>query len=280
MINENKSSYYPEIYPYKKGVYSPYNTLYTIMRNILLIIFILGNLSFSVGQNSNVELLNEYNFYIEKNIEMGKWSKKIYLKNGLPVIEESYWKKELRHRTEFEYDKHNNIKKETETFEINEGKVNNVSDIKLRYDNGLLTHREYNYGLREKYSDFNELGKPKVIERIEESDFKIWPNKELIEYDNQGNITKSTEYSTYEDLNGKTINEIATTYYKYDDKKNVIGINREFEPKQEFPIIITGGPSMYEYEYYRYKYNKNGLWTKKYKTVNGKEYLVALRKYK
>ena len=27
MINENKSSYYPEIYPYKKGVYSPYNTL-------------------------------------------------------------------------------------------------------------------------------------------------------------------------------------------------------------------------------------------------------------
>ena len=254
--------------------------LCTIMRNIMLIIFILGNLSFSVGQNSNVELLNEYNFYIEKNIEMGKWSKKIYLKNGLPVIEESYWKKELRHRTEFEYDKHNNIKKETETFEINEGKVNNVSDIKLRYDNGLLTHREYNYGLREKYSDFNKLGKPKVIERIEESDFKIWPNKELIEYDNQGNITKSTEYSTYEDLNGKTINEIATTYYKYDDKKNVIGINREFEPKQEFPIIITGGPSMYEYEYYRYKYNKNGLWTKKYKTVNGKEYLVALRKYK
>ena len=27
MINENKSSYYPEIYPYKKGVYSPYNKL-------------------------------------------------------------------------------------------------------------------------------------------------------------------------------------------------------------------------------------------------------------
>ena len=30
MINENKSSYYPEIYPYKKGVYSPYNKLATI----------------------------------------------------------------------------------------------------------------------------------------------------------------------------------------------------------------------------------------------------------
>ena len=34
MINENKSSYYPEIYPYKKGVYSPYNKLWAIKMNI------------------------------------------------------------------------------------------------------------------------------------------------------------------------------------------------------------------------------------------------------
>ena len=34
MINENKSSYYPEIYPYKKGVYSPYNPLPTIRLKI------------------------------------------------------------------------------------------------------------------------------------------------------------------------------------------------------------------------------------------------------
>ena len=33
MINENKSSYYPEIYPYKKGVYSPYNKLCVIRKN-------------------------------------------------------------------------------------------------------------------------------------------------------------------------------------------------------------------------------------------------------
>ncbi len=211
---------------------------------------------------------------------MGKWSKKIYLKNGLSVIEESYWKKELRHRTEFEYDEHNNIKKETETFEINEGKVNNVSDIKLKYDNDILTQREYNYGLIEKYSDFNQLGNPKLIERIEESEFKALPYKEFIEYDDNGNVVKITEFSTYEDLNEKTIDEKSTTHYKYDDRNNVIEIHREYEPKQEFPIIITGGPSMYEFEYYRYKYNKNGLWTKKYKTVNGKEYLVAKRKYK
>ena len=253
--------------------------LCTIMRNIMLIIFILGNLSFSVGQNCNVELLNEYNFYIEKNIEMGKWSKKIYLKNGLPEIEESYWKKELRHRTEFEYDEHNNIKKETETFEINESKVNNVSDINLRYDNGLLTQREYNYGLREKYSNFNRCGKPKLIER-EEENLKTLPYIEILAYDKICNVIKSTEFSIYKDLNGKTMREKATTHFKYDKWNNVIGIHREHEPEQDFPIIMTGGPPKYEFEYFRYNYNKNGLWTRKFKTVNGKEYLVAKRKYK
>ena len=43
---------------------------------------------------------------------------------------------------------------------------------------------------------------------------------------------------------------------------------------------MTGGPPKYEFEYFRYNYNENGLWTKKFKTVNGKEYLVAKRKYK
>ena len=108
----------------------------------------------------------------------------------------------------------------------------------------------------------------------------MWPHKELIEYDKKGNVIKSIEFSIYEDLNGKTINKKAITNYKYDDRNNVIEIHREYEPKKEFPISITGGPFLYEYEYFRYKYNINGLWTKKYKTVNGKEYLVAKRKYK
>ena len=81
-------------------------------------------------------------------------------------------------------------------------------------------------------------------------------------------------------MNGKTVNEKATTYYKYDDRNNVIEIHREYLPKQEFPIIMIGGPAKYEFEYFRYKYNKNGLWSKKYKTVNGMEYVVAKRKYK
>ncbi|MGB5419563.1 hypothetical protein, partial [Algibacter sp.] len=113
-----------------------------------------------------------------------------------------------------------------------------------------------------------------------ELEFNAFPYKELIEYNIKGNIIKTIEFSIYEDLKGKTIHEKATTHFKYDKWNNVIEIHREFEPKQEFPIIIIGGPAKYEFEYFRYKYNKNGLWTKKYKTVDAKEILVAKRKYK
>ena len=132
--------------------------------------------------------------------------------------------------------------------------------------------------MTEKYSDFNELGKPKLIERIVESNIKLRPFKELIEYDNNGKIIKKTEFNY--NLNNQEKIEKSTTIFKYDNRNNVIEIHREFEPKQKFPIIMIGGPSKYEFEYFRYIYNKNGLWTKKYKTVNGIENLVAKRKYK
>ena len=250
------------------------------MKNLLasLIALLIFNNSFS--QKSESELLENYEFYVEKNIEMGKWSTKYYLSNGHISAQESLWKNELRSRTEFEYDRFGNIEHEINTFDINEGKINDISILKLEYNDSLLVRKTFDFGMTEKYSDFNELGKPKLIERIEESDLKPWPYKELMEYDKKGNIIKSTEFSTHQDLNGKTVNEKATTYYKYDDRNNVIEIHREYLPKQEFPIIMIGGPAKYEFEYFRYKYNKNGLWTKKYKTVNGMEYLVAKRKYK
>ena len=250
------------------------------MRNIFVFILILGSLNFSVGQNSNIELLKNYEICIEKNIEIGKWSTKFYLSNGLVSIQENYWKNELRSRTEFEHDQYENIKIETQTYDINEGKVNYVSNLKLKYKDTLLIRKEFSFGMTEKYSDFNSLGKPQLIERTDESVFKAFPFKELIEYDKNGNITKSTEFSVYEELNGKTIHQKATTHFKYDIWNNVIEIHREFEPEQEFPIIMIGGPAKHEYEYFRYKYNKIGLWTKKFKTVNGKENLVAKRKYK
>lgn len=221
-----------------------------------------------------------YDYYIEKNIEMGRWWHKYYLKKGLVVTDESYWKNELRSRTEFEYDRFGNLERIIYSYDINKGNTNHISNMKLEYIDSLLVRKEFDFGMIEKYSDFNKLGQPKLIERTEESDFKALSYKELMEYDKNGNVIKLIKFSNYEDLNGNTINEKATTNYKYDDQNNVIEIHREYEPRQEFPIPITGGPFLYEYEYFRYKYNKNGLWTKKYKTVNGKEYLIAKRKYK
>jgi hypothetical protein len=250
------------------------------MKNLLasIITFLIFNNSFA--QKSESELLKNYEFYVEKNIEMGKWSTKFYFSNGLVSAQESYWKNELRSRTEFKYDRFGNVEREINTYDINEGKINDISNLKLEYYDSLLVRKEFDFGMTEKYSDFNELGKPKLIERIEESDFKLRPYKELIEYDKNGNVIKLIQFSIYEDMNGNTVNEKATTNYKYDDRNNVIEIHRKFEPKQNFPIIMIGGPAKYEYEYFRYKYNKNGLWTKKYKTVNEKETLVAKRKYK
>jgi len=248
------------------------------MKNLPLLILILLNFNISFAQKSEAELLKDYDFYLEKNIEMGKWSTKYFLSNGLVTTQENYWNNELRSRTEFEYDKYHNVKQETETYNINDGKVNNVSHIKLKYNDTLLVRKKFDFGMTEKYSDFNKFGKPKMIERIDEHN--AWPHKEIFEYDKKGNIAKSIVFNIYTDLNNETIKEKAITYFKYDKWNNVIEIHREFEPKQEFPIIMTGGPAKYEFEYFRYKYNKNGLWTKKYKTVDGKEILVAKRKYK
>lgn len=125
------------------------------MKNLLSSIIILLILSNSFAQKSESDLLKNYAFYIEKNIEMGKWSTKYYLKNGFVSVQENYWKKELRSRTEFEYDQFGNVKRETRTFDINEGHINDISNIKLEYDGSLLVRKEFDYRITEIYSDFN-----------------------------------------------------------------------------------------------------------------------------
>ncbi len=246
------------------------------MKTLLFFIFTFSTSCFTIAQKKESELLKNYDFYVEKNIEMGKWKTKYHLSDGLVSIQEKYWKNELRSRTEYKYDEFENLKRETETYNINDGKVNNVSRIKLKYNGNLLISRVFDYGMTEKYADFNIHGKPQVIERIDENN--IWPYKETFEYDENGNIIKSIVFSSY--FYGDTANEKATTYFKYDGRNNVVEIRREFEPKQEFPILMVGGPHKYELESFRYIYNDLGLWTKKFKTINGKEYLVAKRKYK
>ncbi len=250
------------------------------MKSQLLFMLILINFNVSFGQKNESEILKDYEFYIEKNVEMGKWKTKYYLSSGLVNIQETYWKNELRSRTEFKYDRYDNVECEIMTYHINEGKINYVSNLNLEYNDSLLISKGFSFDMTEKYFDFNESGKPKLIERNEQTNLQAFPYKEIIEYDKKDNVTKSTELSISVDLNGKTIKEKKTTYFKYDKWNNIIEIYREYEPEQEFPVIMTGGPAKYKYEYFRYKYNKNGLWIKKLKTVNGKENLVAKRKYK
>ncbi len=209
---------------------------------------------------------------------MRHWSDKYYLTNGLIVSSESYWKNELRSRIEYEYDRFGNIEREIETYNINEGDINKVSKINMEYQNELLLSKKFDFGLVENYSDFDEFGNPRLIERSNQ--LEMWPYKEILEYDANGNTTKSIEFSSYSDSNDSIINEKATTYFKYDECNNTVEIRRDFDPKQEFPIIMTGGPAKYEFEYFDYTYNKKGLWTKKYKTVNSRRYLIAKRRYK
>ncbi|WP_222984050.1 hypothetical protein [Flagellimonas meishanensis] len=251
------------------------------MKNLHATILTLLIFGASLAQKNENDLLKNYGSYVEKNIEMGKWSTKFYLTNGLVSVRESYWKNELRSRTEYKYDRFGNVEREINTYDINEGQINDISNLKLEYDDSLLVRKTFDFGTTEKYSDFTELGKPKLIEKKDEVLLKAL-SKEQIEYDDKGNIIKSTEFTDYRDspVSPKPENEKCIITYKYDDRNNVIEINRKYEPKQEFPIAITGGPFLYEYEYFRYKYNKNGLWTKKFKTVDGKEYLIAKRKYK
>ena len=250
------------------------------MKKLLPIIIMLLFFNISFAQKSEKELLSKYNSYIESNVEKEKWKTKYYLSNGLITIQENYYRSELRSRIEFEYDEFGNIERKINNYNINKENENNVSNIKLVYKDSLLIRREYSFGKTEKYSDFNEFGKPKLIETEELVLLKPF-TRELLVYDTLGNIIKSTTSSDYQnsDISPKPENEKSITNYKYDEHNNVIEIHRAFEPKQEFPIQITGGPLLYEYEYFRYEYNKKGLWTKKYKTVNGEEYLVTKRRY-
>ena len=248
---------------------------------VISILILVTSASSSFGQHPeppSKKLLKNYSKYVHKFEPKSCWKYVFEIKSGLVVKQENYCKNKLTYRADFEYDEFDNVKQETETYNINDGEVNNVSETKLEYNDGILIRKEFSYGIIEKYSDFNEYGKPKLVERMDEH--KIWPNKETFEYDENGNVIKSVVYSTYSDLDEDIINEKATTHFKYDKWNNVIEIHREFVPKREFPIIMVGGPAKYEFEYFRYKYDANGLWTKKFKTTDGKEYLVAKRKYK
>lgn len=251
------------------------------MKKILIsIISFIFFINYSFGQypdQPNKILLKEYSSYVHKFELKSCWKYKFKIENGLVVQQENYCNNELRMRTKFEYDDFDNVIIEIYEYDFNDGKTSDTLFFHLTYEKSRLVEEKYGFS-HIKYSNFTHLGKPKLVEYF--SEINIGPYKEILDYDESGNVIKKIEFKTYTDLNDNTINEKATTYFKYDKWNNVVEIHREFEPKQDFPIIMIGGPSKYEFEYFRYQYNKNGLWTKLYKTVNGEEFLIATREYK
>ena len=252
--------------------------------NFIKILFLLlfsSKIHCQVPEIPNKNLVKNYSQFSHKFEPKSCWKYKYKLKNGLIIQQENYCRLKLMSRTRFEYDKHDNLIRTINTFSVDKGKISDSTDIKLKYKNAILIEKKYDFDLIEKYSDFNIFNKPKLIERKDE--FKFHPHKEILEYDTKGNTSKSISFSFDRDLKtGEETLQKEITIYKYDNQNNITEIHRQFEPKQEFPIIIIGGFQLDEIEYYSYKYNKKGLWIKKYRKFKGDSIptLIAKRNFK
>ena len=225
------------------------------------------------------EQLEEYHSYSYKFESESCWKYQFVIVNGLVVKQKNYCVNKLRYEAEFIYDQHGNVVKEVQVLRIQNGNRPDTISYTLKYDGSKLIQKKSDSGLTENYLEFSELNKPRIIERTEISQLSSLSSREVLEYDTRGNIIRSTEISLFQVAQEKATYEKTITSFKYDSHNNVTEIHREFDPKREFPIPITGGPSLYEIEYFRYKYNKKGLWTKKYKTVEGREKLIAKRRF-
>ena len=246
------------------------------MRSYLVLIALIINISILFGQNRDADKLKDYVSYIEENYESGGWSKKCTINDkGLIWIEENYLDKKLRSRYEYYYDRYGNRYKEIQTFDPDDGVVNDEYDYKLVVDyNGVIIQRGSGNFISV-YSDFTELEQAQIVER--EAEYGAFPYKEVYEYNDKGSILKTVFYYNTPDSLIKISKE--TTQFRYDKNYNVILLYRSNSPEKEFPMVMTGGPFKYEYEKFRYVYNRDGLWKKKFKTVEGKEYLIKKRKY-
>ncbi|WP_177764172.1 hypothetical protein [Flavobacterium sp. I3-2] len=210
-------------------------------------------------ENSN---WNKYQKVIEKEHPEKKqsWSFVYDLKNGKISVLKTYFDNELRSENYFSYYDKSNLEK----IKMNGVEVKN----KLKYDElGQLVaqnniHFEYdnNGKLIRQYLDVFEEWKGK----------KGWSEKYI--YDDSGSLIQ-LEKSTY--LNKQFQIEIEN--YIYDDCKNIIQITRKSNPKRAYPIVIIGGETKNESDFYFYEYNSDCIWTKKYKLVNGDKALISER---
>jgi hypothetical protein len=211
--------------------------------SILLLFILFSHLLFSQEENE-IEKLKKYNRFEHITNPKSKhyWTYKYELKNGLYSKQENYNSKKLTFRQKFIYDSINKLKYSVVMYNINDGII---SDTLIETES-----KKYVYPLIEK------------------------------KYDSYNNIIEEKIYKKTDSLNnGKEVFEIETILYKYDKLNNIIELNRSFNIPMEFPIVYGGGRAHYQNEKFRYIYNKDGLWIKKYWTVNEKEFLIEKRKF-
>jgi hypothetical protein len=257
------------------------------MRRIVKIILLILISSICYCQDfDNAEKLKGYKNVIVKHCKSyGDWWYSYKLENGLQVEQRNFSGKIQTLVQEIIYDKNKNILFEISSFNINDGfKLDTVSSYKYKYDElNRLVEKRFVFGMVEKFSDFNEFSKPKRIERFNDNGETLyfWPISENLEYDAYGNLIKESKIEIdYPESKNDTVKKykLETNFYKYDTYGNIVEIRRQY-PEQEFPIILSGGFPLYELEKFRYKYNKEKIWTKKYWIVNGKEMLIQRRKF-
>jgi len=246
------------------------------MRDYIVITLLIINFCALFGQNKDADKLKKYVSYTEHNYESGGWSKKCVLNDkGFVRIEENYLNNKLRSCYEYYYDEYDNRYKEIQTFDPNDGFVSEEFDNALMYDsNGNLIQSDSGDFMKV-YSNFTKLGKPRLMV----NKFSVGIDKKIYKYDVNGNVVKYIYHSLWTDMDEKVQKSTESIQYRYDLYNNVIRLYRSNDQKWEYPIIITGGPAHYEHEKFRYVYNRDGLWKKKFKTVEGKEYLIKKRKY-
>ena len=253
------------------------------LHKITLLLILLFNQVYSQELNDNVEKLKIYKTVSVKSY--GNWTSVFELENGFIVNQKNLSKKITTLIKKNIYDRNNNIIYEISSYDINNGnKIDTISSYKYEYDElNRMILKKAQFGMIEKFSDFSEFSKPKLIERLNENEeaFDLEPFKEILEYDSIGNLVKETKFDNIYPEENNTIKKISieTNRFKYDDYGNITEIKREFTPKIKFPIEVLGGFPLYEHEKFEYKYNKNGLWVKKYLLVEGKKYLIKKREF-
>lgn len=258
------------------------------MKKVLFIVSIfLQTLCFS--QNRDINWFKQYKSYTEYNLECDncRLYTKFTLSNGcISMVElnskkrKPFGKKRLR-KYKLVYDTLGNITGRIEY----PAKSEKITDYNTKYNNdGLVISTDVNCIIT-KYSDFNEFGKPKLVTREKSKsctdNLETGPYRTELQYDSIGNIIKeSHEYIN----NG--LKEIEELQLKYDNYNHVIEIQRNYNPPRTFPISVWKGHIgggmyyLYELEKFRYIYNNDGLWTEKYKIVDGQKSLIRKRKFK